>query len=101
MGADVPLLVPEVNAPHLALVETQKRRRGSGGYIIANPNCSTIALALALKPVHDAFGIRRMIVTTMQALSGAGYPGVASLEIQDNVIPYIGGEEGKMESEPH
>lgn len=101
MDADVPLLVAEVNGAHLALVEAQKRRRGSGGYIVANPNCSTIQLALALKPVHDAFGIRRMVVTTMQAVSGAGYPGVASMDIVDNVIPYIGGEEGKMESEPH
>ncbi|MBI5876787.1 MAG: aspartate-semialdehyde dehydrogenase [Chloroflexi bacterium] len=101
MDADVPLLVAEVNAAHLALVETQKQRRGSGGYIIANPNCSTIQLALVLKPLHDAFGITRMIVTTMQAVSGAGYPGVASMDVVDNVIPYIGGEEGKMESEPH
>ena len=101
MDADVPLLVPEVNAHHLALVETQKIRRGVGGYIIANPNCSTIQLALALKPLQDAFGITRLIVTTMQAVSGAGYPGIAAMDIVDNVIPYIGGEEGKMESEPH
>jgi len=101
MDADVPLVVAEVNAAHLAIVETQKKRRHSSGYIVANPNCSTIQLALALKPLYDAFGIARMVVTTMQAVSGAGYPGVASMDIVDNVVPYIGGEEGKMESEPH
>ncbi len=101
MDADVPLLIPEVNSDHLALLETQRRRRGGPGYIIANPNCSTIHVTLALKPLHDAFGITRLIVTTMQAISGAGYPGVASMDVVDNVVPYIGGEEGKMESEPH
>jgi aspartate-semialdehyde dehydrogenase len=101
MDADVPLLIPECNPEHLALVAKQKQRRGSNGYIIANPNCSTIHLALALKPLHDAFTITRLVVTTMQALSGAGYPGVASMDVVDNVVPYIGGEEGKMESEPH
>jgi aspartate-semialdehyde dehydrogenase len=103
MDADVPLLIPEVNADHLKLLETQKKRRGTlrDGYIIANPNCSTIGLALALKPLHAAFGVKRLIVTTMQAVSGAGYPGVASMDITDNVIPYIGGEESKMESETH
>ncbi|MBI3734617.1 MAG: aspartate-semialdehyde dehydrogenase [Chloroflexi bacterium] len=101
MDADVPLLIPEVNAHHLPLIESQRRRRGGRGYIIANPNCSTIHLALALKPLHDAFGITRLVVTTMQAISGAGYPGVASMDMVDNVVPFIGGEEGKMESEPH
>ncbi len=99
MDADVPLLIPECNADHLALIVQQKRRRS--GFIIANPNCSTIHLALALKPIHDAFTITRLIVTTMQAISGAGYPGVASMDVVDNVVPFIGGEEGKLESEPH
>ena len=101
MDPDVPLLIPECNPDHLALIETQRKRRGGNGYIIANPNCSTIHLALALKPLHDAFGITRLMVTTMQAISGAGFPGVASMDVVDNVMPYIGGEEGKMESEPH
>jgi aspartate-semialdehyde dehydrogenase len=101
MDADVPLLIPEVNADHLKLLETQKKRRNGNGYIIANPNCSTIGLALALKPLHAAFGVKRLVVTTMQAVSGAGYPGVASMDITDNVIPYIGGEESKVESETH
>ena len=100
MDADVPLLIPEVNAEHLALVEIQKRRRGTEGYIIANGNCTTIHLTLALAPLQRRFGLKRVIVTSMQALSGAGYPGVASLDILDNVIPYIGGEEEKVETEP-
>ncbi len=100
MEPDVPLLIPEVNPEHLALIELQRRNRGSAGFIVTNPNCSTIALVLALKPLHDAFGLDKVMVTTMQAISGAGYPGVSSLDILDNVIPYIGGEEAKMESEP-
>lgn len=100
MDADVPLLVPEVNGAHLDAVASQRERRGSQGYIVANPNCSTVALALALKPLYDAFGIDRVLVTTLQALSGAGYPGVPSMDIIDNVVPYIGGEEHKMETEP-
>lgn len=98
MDADVPLVIPEVNADHLELVRVQRAKRK--GAIICNPNCSTIHLTLALKPLADAFGLRRVIVTTMQALSGAGYPGVAALDILDNVIPFIGGEEKKLESEP-
>ncbi len=98
MDADVPLVIPEVNAEHLELVRVQRAQRK--GAIICNPNCSTIHLTLALKPLADAFGLRRVMVTTMQALSGAGYPGVASLDILDNVIPFIGGEEKKLESEP-
>ncbi|HRD55629.1 MAG TPA: aspartate-semialdehyde dehydrogenase [Parachlamydiaceae bacterium] len=93
----VPLLVPEVNADHLALLE--KQNLGSGK-IIANPNCSTIGLTLGLKPLQDLFGIEAVSVVTMQAISGAGYPGVASLDILDNVIPFINGEEKKMETEP-
>lgn len=102
MDADVPLVIPEVNPDHLELIRVQRARRKSAkrGAIVCNPNCSTIHLALALKPLADAFGLRRVIVTTMQALSGAGYPGVASLDILDNVIPFIGGEEQKLETEP-
>lgn len=100
MDPDVPLVIPEVNSDHLELIRVQRARRKSGGAIICNPNCSTIHLTLALKPLADQFGLRRVLVTTMQALSGAGYPGVASLDILDNVMPYIGGEEAKLESEP-
>ncbi len=98
MDAEVPLVIPEVNGDHLDLVPVQRTKRK--GAIICNPNCSTIHLTLALKPLADAFGLRRVVVTTMQALSGAGYPGVASLDILDNVVPFIGGEEKKLESEP-
>ena len=100
MDADVPLLVPEVNWAHVEAIAAQRARRGGGGYIVANPNCSTIALVLALKPLHDAFGLERVMVTTLQALSGAGYPGVPSMDILDNVLPHIGGEEQKLETEP-
>jgi aspartate-semialdehyde dehydrogenase len=95
--SDVPLLVPEINADHLELIKSQKY---NGGAIVTNPNCSTIGLVLALKPLIDNFGIEAVNVVTMQALSGAGYPGVSSLDIIDNVIPFIGGEESKLESEP-
>jgi len=94
---DVPLLVPEVNADHLQLI---KQQNFGGGAIVTNPNCSTVGLVMALKPLHDAFGLHEVFVVTMQALSGAGYPGVPSLDILDNVIPYIGGEEEKVQSEP-
>ncbi len=97
MRPDVPLIVPEVNPDHLELITCQPYPRP--GCIITNPNCSTIGLVLALKPLHDAFGIRAVQVTTMQAVSGAGYPGVSSLDIFDNVIPYISGEEEKLEHE--
>lgn len=93
----VPLLIPEVNPDHLKLIKFQKY---NGGAIVTNPNCSTIGLVLALKPLHDMFGIRDVNVVTLQALSGAGYPGVSSLDIIDNVVPFIGGEEEKIESEP-
>jgi aspartate-semialdehyde dehydrogenase len=98
MDADVPLLVPEANADHLELLPTQQRLRGWAGGIVTNPNCSTIVLVMALAPLKQ-FGIKKVIVTTMQAVSGAGYPGVASLDILGNVVPFIGGEEPKMESE--
>jgi aspartate-semialdehyde dehydrogenase len=100
MDEDVPLLIPEINPEHLALVETQRRKRGyERGFIITNPNCSTIMIALALAPLQARFGIESCVATTLQALSGAGYPGVASLDVVDNVLPYIGGEEEKIESE--
>jgi aspartate-semialdehyde dehydrogenase len=99
LDPDVPLLIPEVNADHLGLIECQRELRGWTGAILANPNCSTAALALALAPLHRAFEIERLFVTTMQAVSGAGYPGVPSLDIIGNVIPHIGGEEEKIERE--
>jgi aspartate-semialdehyde dehydrogenase len=99
MDPDVPLLIPEANADHLALIDRQQKERGWNGAILANPNCSTAALALALAPLHRAFGVERLFVSTMQAISGAGYPGVASLDIVGNVIPHIGGEEEKIERE--
>ncbi len=98
MDADVPLLVPEINADHLRLIPDQQRNRGWKGQIVTNPNCSTIVLVMALAPLKQ-FGIKRVIVTTMQAISGAGYPGVASMDINANVVPFIGGEEEKMEQE--
>jgi aspartate-semialdehyde dehydrogenase len=98
MDPDVPLLVPEINAEHLEVLAEQQRRRGWKGQIVTNPNCSTIVLVMALAPLKQ-FGIRRVIVTTMQAISGAGYPGVASMDINANVIPFIGGEEEKMQQE--
>jgi aspartate-semialdehyde dehydrogenase len=96
-GEQVPLLIPEVNPDHLELIKHQEY---NGGAIITNPNCSTIGLVMALKPIDDRFGVEEVNVVTMQALSGAGYPGVASLDILDNVIPFIGGEEEKLETEP-
>ncbi len=99
MAEDVPLLIPEVNPDHLALLSAQQKQRGWSGLLVTNPNCSTIQIALALKPLADAFGVRRVQVTTLQAISGAGYPGVASYDLVDNVIPYIGQEEEKIERE--
>lgn len=101
MDPDVPLLIPEVNPEHLALIKVQRERRGWTGAIVTNPNCSVIGLVMALAPIHRAFGVKRLIVTTMQALSGAGYPGPSAIDMLGNVIPYIGGaEEEKVESEP-
>ena len=100
MDGDVPLLIPEVNPEHLALLDMQRKNRGGQqGFIVTNPNCSTIMLALALAPLHQKFGVSSVVATTMQALSGAGYPGVASLAISDNVLPFIEGEEEKIEQE--
>ncbi len=96
----VPLLIPEVNAEHLALLTEQQAVKGWSGALVTNPNCSTIVLALALAPLRQ-FGLTRAVVTTMQAVSGAGYPGVPSLDILGNVVPYIGGEEEKIETEPN
>jgi len=118
MHPDVPLLIPEVNPDHLALIErqdwsAQSTPHGTStsthqnipktrprGFIVTNPNCATVGLVMALKPLHDAFGIESVLVTTMQAISGAGYPGVPALDILGNIIPHIGGEEDKLEAEP-
>lgn len=100
MAPDVPLLIPEVNADHLEAIETQRKRTGASGFIVTNPNCSTIGLALALAPMERQHGIETVQVTTMQAISGAGYSGVSSFQILDNVVPHISGEEDKIETEP-
>jgi aspartate-semialdehyde dehydrogenase len=96
MNEDVPLIIPEVNADHLALIEEQRKKRGWDGAIVTDPNCSTTIMAMSLKPLWDNFGVEKVAVSTMQSISGAGYPGVPSLDILDNVVPYIGGEEEKM-----
>ncbi|HEX8185225.1 MAG TPA: aspartate-semialdehyde dehydrogenase [Blastocatellia bacterium] len=100
MDEDVPLLVPEINPEHLGLIKTQRERRNWSGAIVTNPNCSTIGLVMALAPIHRAFGVTRVIVTTMQALSGAGYPGPSAIDMLGNVSPFISGEEDKVETEP-
>src|SRR5215813_1892787 len=101
MDPDVPLLIPEVNAAHLDAIPLQQKNRGYGtGFIVTNPNCSAAGLVLVLKPLADAFGLEKLFVVTMQAASGAGYPGVPSLDILGNVVPFISGEEEKMEEEP-
>ncbi len=99
MEDDVPLVIPEVNPEYLDLIEIQQKNRGWDGFIVTNPNCSTIALTITLKPLHDQFDIKRVYVSTMQAVSGAGYNGVPSMAIVDNLVPFIGGEEEKMETE--
>jgi aspartate-semialdehyde dehydrogenase len=99
MEPDVPLLIPEVNADHVAAIESQRANRGWKGFIVANSNCSVMHLVLALKPLQDAFGLEATLVTTLQAVSGAGYPGVPSLDMIDNVVPFIPTEEEKMEIE--
>jgi len=100
MDPDVPLLIPEVNAAHVNCIPVQQRnRKYDSGFIVTNPNCSTAGLVLVLKPLADAFGLEKLFVVTLQAVSGAGYPGVASMDILDNVVPYIGSEEEKMEAE--
>lgn len=97
---DVPLLLPEVNADHIQLVKEQRAQRGWSGCIITNPNCTSTGLTVALKALDDSFGVKKVFAVSMQALSGAGYPGVPSLDIMDNVVPNIGGEEDKVEWEP-
>ncbi len=99
LEADVPLVIPEVNASHLALLAFQRARRGWSGGIVTNANCAATVAGLALAPLHEAFGARRVFAVTMQAVSGAGYPGVPALDILGNVIPYIADEEPKIESE--
>ena len=99
MAKDVPLVIPEVNPDHIKLIECQSWRRKNGGFVVTNPNCSAIGLVLALAPLHKLFQIETIMAVTMQAVSGAGYPGVASLDILGNVIPYIPKEEEKMEEE--
>src|SRR6201997_4173624 len=99
MKSDVPLVIPEVNHDHIKLLECQSWRKKSHGFVVTNPNCSAIGLVLALAPLEHAFGLETVMVVTMQAVSGAGYPGVASLDILGNVIPYIRNEEEKMEEE--
>jgi len=99
MDPDVPLLIPEVNADHIAAIAQQRKRRGWSGFIVTNANCSATPLVMALRPLQQAFGVRKVLITTLQAISGAGYPGLSSFDILDNVIPYIGGEEEKLESE--
>ncbi len=101
MDPDVPLLIPEVNAAHLDAISVQQKNRGyDTGFIVTNPNCSTAGLVLVLKPLADAFGLEKIFVVTLQAISGAGYPGVPAMDIQGNVVPFISGEEEKMELEP-
>jgi aspartate-semialdehyde dehydrogenase len=100
MQRDVPLVIPEVNPDHIQMIECQSWRKSSGGFVVTNPNCSAIGLVMALKPVQDLFGLETVMAVTMQAVSGAGYPGVASLDILGNVVPFISGEEEKMETEP-
>jgi aspartate-semialdehyde dehydrogenase len=100
MEPDVPLMIAEVNPDHAAAIAHQQARRGWSGFIVANANCSAIHLTLALKPVQAAFGLEAVMVTTLQAVSGAGYPGVPSMDMIDNIVPYIGNEEEKLETEP-
>lgn len=100
MDEDVPLLIAEINPDHVGLIEQQRQRRGfTKGFIVTNPNCAVVSFAPPLAALHRKFGVEEVIVTTMQAISGAGYPGVASLDITDNVFPYIAGEEPKVETE--
>lgn len=100
MDEDVPLLIAEINHEHVGLIETQKKNRGfNKGFIVTNPNCAVVSFAPPLAALHRKFGVTSAIVTTMQAISGAGYPGVSSMDITDNVLPYIAGEEPKVEIE--
>jgi aspartate-semialdehyde dehydrogenase len=100
MAPHVPLLIPEVNPDHTCLIAAQRANNQWPGFIVASPNCSTTSVVLPLKVWQEAFGLEAALITTLQAVSGAGYPGVASMDIMDNVVPYIGGEDAKLESEP-
>lgn len=100
MAPDVPLLVPEVNPEHIGLIDVQRKRRGWSGAIVTNPNCTATPLVMVLRPLIDAFGVDKLFLVSMQAISGAGYPGVPSYDAIGNVVPFIGGEEEKTESEP-
>ncbi|MCZ7674520.1 MAG: aspartate-semialdehyde dehydrogenase [Chloroflexi bacterium] len=100
MDPFVPLLIPEVNHEHTAMIPHQQKEYGWQGYIVANANCSTTSIVLPMKILHERYGLETAVITTMQAISGAGYPGVPSLDIMDNIIPYIGGEDDKLETEP-
>jgi aspartate-semialdehyde dehydrogenase len=100
MDPDVPLLIPEVNAAHVDAIRVQQKNRGYDGFMVTNPNCSTAGLVLVLKPLADTFGLEKIFVVTLQAVSGAGYPGIPSLDILGNVVPFISGEEEKLEAEP-
>ena len=101
MAEDVPLVVPVVNPEHLDIIPLQRAKRGlKKGFLVCNANCSTTGLVVPLKAIHESYGVESMVVTTMQAISGAGYPGVSSMDIVDNVIPFISGEEDKLETEP-
>ncbi|MCX6798615.1 MAG: aspartate-semialdehyde dehydrogenase [Candidatus Diapherotrites archaeon] len=100
MEADVPLLIPEINPGHIALIDAQKKNRGWKGFIVTNPNCTLMGPTMVMKALDDAFGVEKAFIVSMQAISGAGYPGVASWDIVDNVIPFISGEEEKVETEP-
>lgn len=99
MDETVPLLIPEINPEHISLIEEQGFTKDNSGWIVTNPNCVSVPLAMSLKPLQDAFGVQSVVVTSMQSVSGAGYPGVPSLDILSNVVPYIGGEEDKVETE--
>lgn len=100
MGQDIPLLIPEINPDHTCQIPLQQANNNWPGFIVASPNCATTSVILPLKVFHQAFGVKAALITTMQAISGAGYPGVASLDMVDNVVPYIGGEDDKLENEP-
>jgi aspartate-semialdehyde dehydrogenase len=100
MQADVPLLIPFINPDHVDLIEAQRARQGWSGLLVTSPNCSTTGVVFPLKNLHQVFGLSRVHIVTMQAISGAGYPGVSSFDIQDNIIPLIKGEDEKIESEP-
>jgi aspartate-semialdehyde dehydrogenase len=100
MAEDVPLIIPEINADHIGLIPAQREQHGWDGLIVTSPNCAATSVVFPLKALYDAFGLTQAQIVTMQAISGAGYPGVASFDILDNIVPYIGNEEDKIETEP-